>query len=78
MYDIPKDVIFMSELFISGGVVIDPEKREKYKADVWVKDGMIAAIGSLTAPKDAQVIDAAGRYVCPGFIDPHGHIDGHL
>ena len=68
----------MSELFISGGIVIDPEKREKYKADVWVKDGMIAAIGSLTAPKDAQVIDAAGRYVCPGFIDPHGHIDGHL
>ena len=66
----------MSELFISGGVVIDPEKREKFAADVLVKDGVIAAVGSLTAPEGAQVIDAAGCYVCPGFIDPHGHIDG--
>ena len=67
----------MSELFISGGIVIDPEKAEKFKADVLVRDGVIAAIGSLTAPKGAQVVDAAGCYVCPGFIDPHGHIDGH-
>lgn len=27
-------------------------------------------------PKDAQVLDASGCFVCPGFIDPHGHIDG--
>ena len=67
----------MSELFISGGIVIDPEKAEKYKADVLVKDGTIAAVGDLTAPQGAQVIDATGRYVCPGFVDPHGHIDGH-
>ena len=40
----------MSELFISGGVVIDPEKKEKYKADLLVKDGVITQIGSLTAP----------------------------
>ena len=68
----------MSELFIMGGIVIDPEKKEKYKADVLVKDGVIAQIGSLNAPEGAQVIDAARHYVCPGFIDPHGHIDGHL
>lgn len=67
----------MSELFISGGIVIDPEKAEKIKADVLVKGGVIAAIGDLTAPQGAQVIDASGCYVCPGFIDPHGHIDGH-
>ena len=35
----------MSELFIMGGVVIDPEKKEKYEADVCVRDGVIAAIG---------------------------------
>ena len=68
----------MSDLFISGGIVIDPEKAEKYKADVLVRDGVIAAIGDLAAPEGAQVIDASGCYVCPGFIDPHGHIDGHL
>ncbi|MDO4741375.1 MAG: amidohydrolase family protein [Eubacteriales bacterium] len=67
----------MSELFISGGIVIDPEKRERFKADVLLNGGVIAAIGDLTAPEGAQVIDASGRLVCPGFIDPHGHIDGH-
>lgn len=42
------------------------------------KDGRIAAIYKETAnaPKDAQVLDASGCFVCPGFIDPHGHIDG--
>ena len=68
----------MSDLFISGGIVIDPEKAEKYRADVLLRDGVIAAIGDLAAPEGAQVIDASGCYVCPGFIDPHGHIDGHL
>lgn len=68
----------MSELFISGGIVIDPEKREKIRADVLVRDGVIAAVGQLAAPEGAQVINAAGRYICPGFIDPHGHIDGHV
>ena len=67
----------MSELFISGGIVIDPEKRERFPADILIRDGVIEAIGSLTAPDGAQVIDASGCYVCPGFIDPHGHIDGH-
>ena len=34
----------MSELFISGGVVIDPEKGEAYPADVLVREGVIAAM----------------------------------
>jgi len=68
----------MSKLFISGGVVIDPEKMQKYTANVLLEDGRIAAIGDIPAPQDAQVIDAAGLFVCPGFIDPHGHIDGDV
>lgn len=68
----------MSKLFISGGVVIDPRSGKMFEADVLTEEGRIAAIGALTAPQDAQCIDAAGQFVCPGFIDPHGHIDGHL
>ena len=67
----------MSKLFICGGTVVDPEKKRVFRADVLLDGGCIAAIGELTAPQDAQVIDASGLYVCPGFIDPHGHIDGH-
>ena len=68
----------MSKLFIAGGVVIDPEARRSFRAHVLLDGGRIAAIGDLTAPQDARVIDARGLLVCPGFIDPHGHIDGHV
>ena len=63
----------MSKLFISGGVVIDPQARRSFCAQVLLEDGIIAAIGDLTAPQDAQVIDARGLFVCPGFIDCHVH-----
>src|SRR5207249_1292826 len=40
-----------------------------------IKDGKIAEVGqSIKAPKDAQVIDAAGQFVMPGIIDCHSHI----
>lgn len=68
----------MSKLFISGGVVIDPETMRRMRADVLVQDGRIAAVGDLSAPQDAEVLDASHCFVCPGFIDPHGHIDGHV
>jgi imidazolonepropionase-like amidohydrolase len=42
---------------------------------ILIKDGKIAEVGqSVKAPKDAQVIDAAGRFVIPGIIDCHSHI----
>jgi imidazolonepropionase-like amidohydrolase len=42
---------------------------------ILIKDGKIAEVGqSVHAPKDAQVIDAAGQFVIPGIIDCHSHI----
>lgn len=44
------------------------------RGDVLVQDGKIAAVGSdLPAPPDAEVIEADGRVVMPGFIDCHTH-----
>lgn len=71
----------MSELFITGGVALDPERMERYPADILVRDRRIAGVftpGMCACPAGAQKIDAAGCFVCPGFIDPHGHIDGHV
>ncbi|HEX9224819.1 MAG TPA: hypothetical protein VF860_15920, partial [Candidatus Acidoferrales bacterium] len=42
---------------------------------ILIKDGKIAEVGqTVNAPKDAQVIDAAGQFVIPGIIDCHSHI----
>jgi imidazolonepropionase-like amidohydrolase len=42
---------------------------------ILIRDGKIAEVGqSVKAPKDAQVIDAAGQFVIPGIIDCHSHI----
>src|SRR6185369_5087245 len=60
-------------LLIKGGEVITADRR--YAADIYCQDETITAIGSnLTVPSEVEVIDASGKYVFPGFIDPHVHI----
>src|SRR5580704_14292320 len=60
-------------LLIKNGEIITADTR--YKADIFVENETITAIGTgLEVPPDTNVIDAAGQYVFPGFIDPHVHI----
>ncbi len=60
-------------LLIKNGEIVTSETR--YKADIFVERDTISSIGKgLEAPKGATVIDATGRYIFPGFIDPHVHI----
>jgi dihydropyrimidinase len=48
---------------------------ERYTADILCENGIIQQIGTdLAAPDGATVIDASGKLVFPGFIDPHVHI----
>ncbi len=62
-------------LFIGQGRVVDPASGIDGIQDVLVADGRIVKVGpGLTAPPGAQVIDAAGKVVCPGFIDIHVHL----
>ncbi len=60
------------KLLIKNGTVIN--SNGKSKADVLVTDGVITAIGSGLCAEDAQVVDAAGKYVLPGAIDAHTHL----
>ncbi len=49
------------------------------RQDVLIVDGHVAAIGpELAAPADAQVVDATGCWVTPGFVDMHTHYDAEL
>ena len=60
---------------IKGGIVLtqDPALGELPNADILVEDGRIAAVGPNLSADGAQVIDAAGDIVIPGFIDTHRH-----
>jgi Amidohydrolase family len=63
------------DLILRGGhvVTVDPKLGDPPAADVHVRDGAIAAIGpSLDAP-GAEVVDAQGMIVMPGFIETHSH-----
>jgi N-acyl-D-amino-acid deacylase len=69
------------DVLIRGGTVVDGTGSPGRLADVAVSGDRIAAIGNLGAvgPSDvADVIDATGLVVAPGFVDPHGHSDGTL
>lgn len=54
-------------------------QRPGLRADVLVRDGIVAQIGiDLTAPPDATVIDASDKWVTPGFVDLHTHYDAEV
>ncbi|HEU4367097.1 MAG TPA: dihydroorotase [Methylomirabilota bacterium] len=62
-------------LLIRNGRVVDPAGSMDAVQDVLVKGDRVERLGSgLPAPDGAAVIDAAGKVVCPGFIDIHVHL----
>ena len=64
----------MRPVLIQGGRVIDPSQDRDEVADVLLKDGVVAGVGNdIGTPDDAEVVDAVGRVVAPGFIDVHVH-----
>jgi len=60
-------------LLIKGGEIVTTETR--LKGDIFIENETISAIGTgLAVPPGTEVIDAKGKLVFPGFIDPHVHI----
>jgi len=62
-------------LVVQGGRVIDPANGVDGIRSVVVRDGRVAEVAErVEVPRDAQVIDARGRWVTPGFVDLHVHL----
>ncbi len=64
----------MSRILIRGGRVLDPACNLDESADLLIEDGKIAALGQDLSTEGAEVIEAAGCWVAPGFIDMHTHL----
>ncbi len=65
------------DLIIRNGTVIDGSGLPRYRADVGIAQGRIAAIGKINESAK-QIIDAEGHIVAPGFIDGHTHMDAQI
>jgi N-acyl-D-amino-acid deacylase len=65
------------DLVIKNGTVIDGSGLPRYRADVAVRHGRVAAIGRIREAA-REVIDADGQVVTPGFIDGHTHMDAQV
>jgi N-acyl-D-amino-acid deacylase len=66
------------DLLIRGGTVADGSGAPVITADVGVRGDRIVAVGALADATAANVVEASGRVVCPGFIDAHVHSETAL
>ena len=70
-----------NEFVIKNATLLTTTHGRIEHGSVYVKDGKIVAFGAtVTAPASVTVIDADGKYVTPGIIDPHSHmaLDGDV
>jgi N-acyl-D-aspartate/D-glutamate deacylase len=67
----------MLDLKIIGGTIVDGSGGPRFRGDIGIKDGRIAAIGKVTE-EARETVDIAGRIVAPGFVDVHTHYDAQV
>jgi len=63
------------DLAITNGRIVDGTGNPWFKADMAIKGEKIAKIGKIDPRSTKTVLDASGKIVSPGFIDPHSHSD---
>jgi len=66
-------------IVLRGGRVLDPSRGLDETADVVIETGRIKSVGrdagtGYQAADDVRIVDASGRWVCPGFVDLHVHL----
>lgn len=70
-----------ADMLIRGGQVVNVHTAEVYPADVAIANGRIAAVGDIpdgAQGPDTKIVDATGKYLSPGFIDAHIHVESSM
>lgn len=62
---------------IKSGMIVDPKTESRTTANIGIKNGKVAVV-TRAEIKGKEEVDATGKIVCPGFIDPHSNADGKL
>jgi len=65
------------DLVVRDATIFDGSGGEPFRADIAVKDGLIAQVGAVEG-RGSQEIDASGLIATPGFVDVHTHYDGQV
>lgn len=65
-----------ADLVITNGRIVNVFSGEIIEGDIAIKNGYIAGIGHF--PNSANVMDAAGEFIVPGFIDAHVHVESAM
>ncbi len=63
------------DIVIRGGSILDGDGGTAWSADIGIRGDTIAALGAIAPDQGAQLLDASGLVVAPGFIDIHSHSD---
>ncbi len=68
----------MFDTVIQSATLVDGTGTAPYQADLGVVHDRIAAIGDLTSAAGDRIVEGRGKWLTPGFIDVHTHMDGWL
>jgi len=68
----------MYDLILRGGNIIDVQTQKIRKGDISIKNGIIVGIESPQNQNAKNTIDIQGKYVAPGFIDSHLHVESSM
>jgi dihydroorotase len=64
----------VTKLLLKGGRIVDPSQGLDESLDLLLDDGVVVDLAKRIPAKGAEIVDATGLVVCPGFIDLHTHL----